>query len=160
MKNVIIVPDGVTEVYRRGEIAVSWEPILQAAAVNFRDSNAAAQYIRSHFPDIAIRERVVVVMLDRANNVIGHFLVGLGGSDHCPASVKMIMQVALGTGAAGLVLAHNHPSGQMRPSDEDRNFTKRVNDGAKLFEIKVIDHMIFAPDPGIRPYSFADEGDI
>ena len=71
--------------------------------------------------------------------------------------VKLIIQAALLANASAIIIAHNHPSGNLRPSIEDNRLTKRVAEAAKLFDIAVLDHLIVTSESF---YSFSDNGDI
>lgn len=71
--------------------------------------------------------------------------------------VRVILQAALLTNSVAIILAHNHPSGNLQPSRQDINITKQVKEAAQLMRIKILDHLILT-DTGY--YSFADEGDL
>ena len=73
------------------------------------------------------------------------------------ADPKLIFKKALDDLASGIILVHNHPSGNLQPSHADRQLTKKIVEAGKLLEIPVLDHIIFA-DNGY--YSFADEGEL
>lgn len=102
-----------------------------------------------------IREEFNILLLNRANHVLGWFNVSIGGVASTVVDPKVIFSVALKCNASGIILSHNHPSGNLNPSDADLNLTKKLNSGGKLLEINILDHLILTTD---RYYSFADEG--
>ena len=101
-------------------------------------------------------EEVFIVLLNRANRVIGWSKISVGGINACYVDVKVIMQTALVANASAIILAHNHPSGNTQPSSQDIEITKKVKKACELLEISLLDHIIITPEDGF--YSFADEG--
>ena len=104
---------------------------------------------------ICYKEYFKVLLLSQSNQVLGYTLISEGGLTETCADVRVILQAALLTNSVALVLAHNHPSGNLKPSRQDMEITKQVKEAAKLMRISVIDHLILT-DAGY--YSFADEG--
>lgn len=102
------------------------------------------------------REEFIVFCLNRANKVIGHFKVSAGGVSGTVVDMRLVLTPAILTAASGIILAHNHPSGNTKPSNEDCILTKRVKQAAELIEIRLLDHVIVADAESY--YSFADEG--
>jgi DNA repair protein RadC len=97
----------------------------------------------------------VVLYLNRANKVIGSYELSKGGITATIADIRIILSVGLKTLATGLILAHNHPSGNLKPSEADVSLTNKIKEAAKLMDIQVLDHIILA-DGGY--FSFSDEG--
>ena len=81
-------------------------------------------------------------LLDIKNRVVGFSEVARGGIDTCPIDPRMVFRAAVATGAAALIVAHNHPSGSAVPSDEDLQLTKRLQRGAEYLGLKVLDHVV------------------
>ncbi len=106
--------------------------------------------------DIDLRERFIVLYLNRQNQIHGFYTVGIGGIAGVSVDVKLAILPALRSMSSGIILAHNHPSGNLNPSQADKQVTKKIKEAAKLFDIVVLDHLILTPDNGY--YSFADEG--
>lgn len=106
--------------------------------------------------NIELFETVKVMLLNRANQVLGIYTVATGGTSGCHVDAKMVFSVALATAASAVVVCHNHPSGSTRPSQADINITKKLVEGGRLLDIDVLDHLIIAPDGNF--YSFAEEG--
>lgn len=100
-------------------------------------------------------EQFWLLVLDRGNKVTDKCCVSDGGMHGTVADPKRIFKEALDRRAAGIILAHNHPSGQLRPSNEDISLTRKLVEGAKLLDIAVQDHLIVT-ERGF--YSFADQG--
>jgi DNA repair protein RadC len=102
-----------------------------------------------------IVENFWVIYLNRNNNVIKKQLISKGGANATVADPKLIFKYALEVMASSMILVHNHPSGNLRPSDQDRSLTNRLASIGKNLEVTVMDHVIFT-DSGY--FSFADEG--
>lgn len=99
-------------------------------------------------------EQFWVIMLNRGNKVMHKRVISLGGISGTIADPKIIFKKALEDLASGIILVHNHPSGNLKPSQADINLTKKLFDSGKLLEVPVLDHIIFT-DEGY--FSFADE---
>jgi len=106
---------------------------------------------------LEIYESFVVVYLSRANKTIGWIKISQGGISGTVADSRLILKGAIDCLASGIILAHNHPSGNTTASQADIDLTKKLKDGAKLFDMQILDHIILTPEPG-RYFSFADEG--
>lgn len=117
-------------------------------------SKDAVDILQPHMSDL-IHEEFVVLMLNRANEVISKFELSKGGIAGTVVDPKLIFKAALEKLASGIILCHNHPSGNTRPSQEDIKITKKLKDAGTLMDINVIDHIIIG---GNSFYSFADEG--
>jgi len=100
-------------------------------------------------------EQFKVMLLNRANKVLGIFEESSGSSTGTVADPKLIFAAAIKANACGIILAHNHPSGNLSPSQADLDLTKRVREGGKLLEIQLLDHLIVTAE---GHYSFADSG--
>ena len=100
-------------------------------------------------------EQFKVMLLNRANKVLGIFEVSTGCSTGTVVDPKLIFAAAIKANACGIILAHNHPSGNLQPSQADVDLTKRMKNGGTLLEIQVLDHLIVTCE---GYYSFADEG--
>lgn len=104
-----------------------------------------------------LHEEFWVTLLDGANKVIETRRITQGSQNQTVVDLPAVLRIALEKSALGIAVAHNHPSGQNRPSGEDEKITKRVNDGCKAVGINFLDHIIIAQG---KYYSFADEGKI
>lgn len=118
-------------------------------------SNDAYKILKVMFNDnMEYYESFVIMLLNKANRVIGLNVVSTGGIDSTIVDPKKIFQVALLANASNIILCHNHPSGNIIPSDPDIRLTDKIKEGAKLLDMKVFDHLIVS-ESGY--YSFADE---
>jgi DNA repair protein RadC len=109
------------------------------------------------FPDLSDKqyEEFWILLLDRANQVIRKVNISEGGMAGTVADPKKIYKMALDFKASSLILAHNHPSNNLKPSQNDIDLTKKLRSAGKLLDIEVLDHLIIGHD---GYYSFADEG--
>jgi DNA repair protein RadC len=110
--------------------------------------------IKADLLDIS-HEEFWILLLNRANRVIKKAQVSQGGVAGTVADPKIIFKLALDELASGIILAHNHPSGNLTASQADLDLTKKLKEAGKLLDIQVLDHLIVA---GQKYFSFADEG--
>lgn len=124
-----------------------------------RRSDDAAKFFRTIFDADTMlwTEESAMICLNRANEVIGYFKVSSGGTASTIMDAKVIFTQALQSGAHSIILAHNHPSGNTKPSDQDIELTKRLVKGADLLDMRVLDHIILTDNSHT---SMADEGYI
>ena len=104
---------------------------------------------------IELCEQFKVMLLNRANKAIGIFEVSSGSATGTVADPRLIFASALKANACGLIIAHNHPSGNLKPSQADIELTKKLREGGRLLEIPLLDHLVVTTE---GYYSFADEG--
>jgi len=105
-------------------------------------------------PQIERLEEFVILCLNRANKVLGFSKISSGGISGTVADPKVIFQVALKANSSSIILAHNHPSGNIKPSDNDIQLTKKLKKAGEFLELNVLDHLIITTD---SYFSFADE---
>ncbi len=117
-------------------------------------SKDAYELLKSELMDTK-HEEFWVLLLNRANRVIKKSQVSQGGVSGTVADPKIIFKSALEELASGIILAHNHPSGNLKASQADMDLTRKLKEAGKLLEIQVLDHLILA---GQKYLSFADEG--
>lgn len=144
--------------YTVGEVELSYKPKFKNI-YKVISSEDAYKYLLPTYREgtICYKEYFKVLFLNQANQVLGYTLISEGGITETSVDVRVILQAALLTNSVALVLAHNHPSGNLKPSRQDMEITKQVKDAAQLMRIKVLDHIILT-DTGY--YSFADEGQL
>ena len=124
-----------------------------------RQIRSAAQVYDYFYPfmrDLAVEE-CHVLLLNQSSVVIDSARIGVGGLTETAVDVRLILREALLKRATSIVLCHNHPSGNLRPSAYDDRLTRQVQEAARLLNITLADHVIFT-DAGY--YSYADEGKI
>lgn len=107
--------------------------------------------------NLSIKEEAVALFLNRGNRVLGGYRVSSGGIAGTVVDIRLILSIALKCLASGVILAHNHPSGELKPSKVDIDLTQKLKEAAKLMDINLLDHLIITIS-GF--YSFADEGII
>lgn len=117
-------------------------------------SRDAYEQIKPHLLDLP-HEEFWLLLLNRANEVIRPLQVSQGGVSGTVADPKIIFKFALEYLASSIILVHNHPSGNLKPSEADKDLTRRLVSAGKLLEIPILDHLIFT-DGGYL--SFADDG--
>jgi len=102
-----------------------------------------AEYLRAIWNQdtLELTEDFVVLCLNTAHQVIGWVKVSSGGFSSSQADPRVIFAIALQTATSALVLAHNHPSGSLSPSEEDRRITNRLVEAGKMLNINVLDHV-------------------
>jgi len=98
---------------------------------------------------------ISILFLNRANRVTGHMKISQGGVSGTVTDVRIVMKKAIETLASGLVICHNHPSGNNSPSDSDIRITQKIKEAGALMDIQLLDHLIVT---GKDYYSFADNG--
>lgn len=119
-----------------------------------RSPEDSYNYMKRHLSNIA-HEEFWVLLLASSGKIIKEVNVARGGLSSTVVDVKIIMRQAIDNSAASMILFHNHPSGNLTPSMQDENLTKRIFEAAKLLDLRVLDHLIIS-DNGY--YSFNDHG--
>lgn len=142
------------------EISISYSNVLpiteQPIVISSRDSfNVFISHWNMDL--ISLQEEFKVLFLNRGNRVLGIYSLSKGGMTGTIVDAKLVMSVALKCAASGIILCHNHPSSTLRPSNNDKALTKKIQQGAQLLDIALLDHLIIAPE---GYYSFADEGEL
>ncbi len=122
--------------------------------IAIQSSSQAYEELRSVLEDLP-HEEFWVVLLNRANKVITKQLLGRGGISSTSADIRIILKLALDHLATGVILAHNHPSGNLNPSLADKQLTNKVKEASLLLDIQVLDHLIIGNNEYL---SFMDEG--
>lgn len=106
---------------------------------------------------ISLQEQFVVLYLNRSNAVLGVYRNAIGGLTGTIADIRIILSVALKIAATGIIISHNHPSGNLQPSKADENLTAKLKDSAQVMDITLLDHFIL-DETGGDYFSFAEEG--
>lgn len=126
--------------------------------VKITGSKSTADYARQFYEsDIDIYESFFLILLNRGNRVTGWVKISQGGVAGTVCDTVLIAKYAIESLAKGVILVHNHPSGNTEPSNADTNITEKVKQALQLFDIQVLDHVILTSDSF---YSFADDGKI
>lgn len=141
------------------EIEINYKPSRPISELPYvTNSRSAADVLRSLWSDrIGYKEEFYILILNTGNRVLGFSKIGEGGMSFVPVDIREIVQTVLLANGSKVILAHNHPSGTLRPSKADIELTNKVVRCMKIFEFDVLDHIILTPDDY---YSFGDEGDL
>lgn len=123
---------------------------------NLENSQAVYQMFR-HLAEDLDREALWVACLDTKNRVTCLSQVSLGTINTAPASPGTILKIALTANACGIIILHNHPSGDPEPSQQDRQVTTQIKTASQILGIKLLDHLIVGDG---SYYSFADQGGL
>ena len=148
----------VQKTFKVAEIELTYSPEFKFAdKPKINSSKDAFNVLMGQwsFNRIELLEEFKIILLNRRNRVIGVVPISRGGLAGTVADPKLIFAAALKSCASAIILAHNHPSGELDPSIEDSKLTQKIKDGGKLLDIQILDHLIITSD---RFYSFADEG--
>jgi DNA repair protein RadC len=140
------------------EISISYtQKIKNDIRVNIKSSQDAAVYLRRIWnPDtLNIHETFMVIMLNNANYVNGFYTLSTGGITSTCVDIRILFAIVLKSLSTSIILAHNHPSGNLNPSEADKKLTEKVIKAGNLFDIKTLDHIILSPEN--KYFSFADQ---
>ena len=96
------------------------------------------------------------MLLTRSNKVLGIASISKGGINGTVTDVRIILQYAIKANASGIIICHNHPSGNVQPSESDMNITSKIKNSGNVMDVQLLDHLIIIPEG--RYYSMADEG--
>ena len=122
--------------------------------IKLNSSQTVYAFLKSKLSDLP-HEEFWVIYLSRNNNVIKTECISKGGVSGTVVDIRLILKPAIECLASSIILAHNHPSGNLKPSQEDMTITKKVKEAAKLLDMVIQDHLIFGDQ---TYFSFADEG--
>jgi DNA repair protein RadC len=141
------------------EIKISYKEkikTLKSEAIN--SSSDAAKLLFEHWntDTIGLNESFKVLLLNNSNKIKGVFQLSNGGITGTVVDIRILFAIILKSLSVGIILAHNHPSGKLKPSEADKQITKKIKEAAAFFDVKVLDHLIITPDGSF--YSFSDNG--
>jgi len=101
-------------------------------------------------------EEFKLLLMNRSNAVLGILSISKGGISGTVTDIRLIFQAAIKANESGIIVCHNHPSGNLNPSESDRKITQKIKEAGNLMDIQLLDHLIILPVEGY--FSFADEG--
>ena len=107
---------------------------------------------------IQLHESFKIILLNNSNIVKGIYEISSGGITGTLVDIRIIFAVVLKSLSSAIILAHNHPSGNLKPSDADKRLTSKIKQASELLDIKLLDHLIITPSQ--EYFSFADDGII
>lgn len=102
---------------------------------------------------IEFQEEVKIVLLNRANIVLGIYEMSRGGTSGTIVDIKIVLGIALKCNASSIVITHNHPSGSLEPSSSDKETTKKLKEACKILDLNLLDHLIITSE---GYFSFSD----
>lgn len=123
----------------------------------FDGPKAAERAVRPLFKK-SDREVIAVMSLNAKLEPMAAEIIAIGGSDSCVVDMKNVFKHAILTGAVNIICFHNHPSGDPKPSIDDRRMTKRMVECGKLLDINILDHIILGDNESF--YSFKEQGEL
>lgn len=136
------------------ELGKRYQIDLRRQDYQITSSKSTYDYIRNDVENLPY-ETFLVIHLNRANRIIYVDTISKGGTSSTIVDVKVAMKTAVDKMSSGLIFVHNHPSGNLNPSIQDDQLTRRLKDAAKILDIYVLDHLIISQS-GF--YSYADNG--
>jgi len=143
------------------EIKISYhekQGVINTEPLNNSETTAKYLYQNWDMDTIGLHETFKVLLLNSSNKPKGTYHMSTGGLVGTVVDVRMLYAVVLKTLSPGIILAHNHPSGNPRPSTADIEITEKIRRAGELFDIRVLDHIILMPDGSY--YSFTDNGEL
>jgi len=127
--------------------------ITEYVSVQIGSSLDSYNYMKQFYDDIDVQESFYLLLLNRAQKTLGYVKISQGGITGTVVDKLIIAKYVVDSLAKTVILAHNHPSGQLMPSEADINITRGVTDMLKLFDVSVMEHIIMTSD---GYYSFCD----
>jgi len=139
------------------EVKISYHPRYKISDLKkITSSSDAHKLLREIWnQDLSYRETFYLVLLNRNNKAIG-VKEFEGGTSSCLVDIKICLQIAILGNAQGVLVAHNHPSGNLKPSGQDNKLTNDLQKAFSAVQISLLDHIIIDPENGY--YSYMDEG--
>lgn len=127
--------------------------------IKISNSKTAYDLVLSHWSTSTIeyQEEVKLLLLNRANIVLGIHELSKGGTTACVVDIKMVLAIALKCNANSIIVIHNHPSGNLNPSEADKSLTSKIKQACEIVDINLLDHLIISKD---GYYSFKDDGTL
>lgn len=144
-------------ILRAGESYTIYEEATSKGLPKISSSNDLRNFLvnEQYYPFITSKEVIYGIMLNRANRIISVEKLGEGTVSGTIADLMQLYAAALIVKASAVILSHNHPSGTLYPSEQDKKLTKQVSAALKLLDVSLLDHVIVTRDGYL---SFADEG--
>ena len=150
-------PQGITapeiEIYYKTSLKAAERPKIQSASDVFRIMSEIGEMSRN----MEYKELFYSLYLNTASELLAVHKISEGTTKNALVDIKFIMQGAIMTNAAAVIVCHNHPSGSTSPSSEDKKITERIRNAAALFDVHLTDSVILATD---KYFSFVEEGII
>ncbi len=141
------------------EISIGYSHAVKPSSLPIINSSTKAYNILREIwnKDIEYRETAYILLLNKASRLLGYKLISLGGTATTIIDSKLIYQSILMSNASAYILAHNHPSGNLKASAADKKITQQLKESFSILDISFLDHLIVTVE---GYYSFADEGNL
>jgi DNA repair protein RadC len=141
------------------EVKLTYKTKVKASErISVSSSQTAYGILKPYFEeDMEYKELFYVIYLNSGNKVLAVQKISEGGCSGTVADGKIIFQGALLANAQGIILSHNHPSGQLKPSEQDVTLTRKMFEFGKYIDLPILDHIILTEE---GYYSFADDGKL
>ncbi|MET2985624.1 JAB domain-containing protein [Aureibaculum conchae] len=139
------------------EIQISYREkvgTLKSKSVNSSDEVAQLLFKNWDRKTIGLHETFKILLLNNSNKIKGIFPLSYGGITGTLVDIRILFGIVLKTLSVGIILAHNHPSGTLKPSEADKKLTQKIKKASQLLDVKVLDHIIITPNG--EYFSFAD----
>lgn len=140
------------------KISVKYKGAANADLTVIRSSKDMYELLRTLFNADTVywQEEMILLCLNQGNKVIGWYRVSHGGTTGTVCDPKIVFTIALNcAGTTIIIMAHNHPSGNLKSSRADDELTNKIQQGGKMLDIKLLDHIIYTPE---AYFSYSDEG--
>ncbi|MBI4947121.1 MAG: JAB domain-containing protein [Bacteroidetes bacterium] len=139
------------------EIEINYKPLKKTSDLTkVTTSRDASDFFRQIWSErMQYVEEFYVLLLNRSNLIIGYLKLSEGGTNGTVVDAKIVFQASLKANAQAIILCHNHPSGNLKPSEADIGLTKKIKQAGITMDIPVLDHVILTYE---GYFSFADEG--
>ena len=141
------------------EIQISYKEYITSPFWHkISSSKDASKLLYAHWNKntIEVQESFKIMLLNNSNKVKGIYQLSQGGITGTMIDLRILFAVVLKTLSVAIILTHNHPSGKLQASEADIRLTEKIKKAAELFDVKVLDHLIIAPNG--EYYSFSDNG--
>lgn len=137
------------------KISVKFKGKTPENSIVITDSKDVADLCRKIFDADTIEwgEEFILICLNNRNSVLGYFKISSGGMTETTVDVRMLFLAAIQSCATSIIVAHNHPTGFVSPSNEDVKLTKKIKEGGDLLQIRLLDHLIISAG---SYYSFSE----
>ena len=140
------------------EVSAVYKKHSSVQNIKISSSNDVNEFVRKFYPvGIDIREAMLTLFLNNSNRTLGFSVASIGGITGTLVDVRLLLRDALLTQSTSMILIHNHPSGNLDPSQADLSITEKVRKAGELMDIKLLDHLILTEE---SYYSFADIGKL
>lgn len=140
------------------EISIQYSPnIKNSDRAIIKGSEEVYRLMKSDWTEINIRESMKVLFLNQANKVLGVYELSKGGISSTVVDIRLLFAAALKSLTCAIIIVHNHPSGNLKPSEADTKITRKICEAGKTLDIKILDHLIISDESF---FSYADNGII